>query len=71
MNSTRVRGRFASVEYIMRDVEWGWLIRSMHTTGASMFFVVIYLHMFRGFMYGSFKKPRELVGCSACCCSSR
>ncbi len=54
-------GAFASVEYIMRDVEWGWLIRYMHTTGASMFFVVIYLHMFRGFMYGSFKKPRELV----------
>ncbi|HET8899092.1 MAG TPA: cytochrome bc complex cytochrome b subunit [Rhodanobacteraceae bacterium] len=54
-------GAFASVEYIMRDVEWGWLIRYMHTTGASMFFVVIYLHMFRGLMYGSYKKPRELV----------
>ncbi len=54
-------GAFASVEYIMRDVQWGWLIRYMHTTGASMFFVVIYLHMFRGFMYGSYKKPRELV----------
>ena len=52
---------FASVEYIMRDVEWGWLIRYMHSTGASLFFVVIYLHMFRGLMYGSFKKPRELV----------
>jgi len=52
---------FASVEYIMRDVEWGWLIRYMHSTGASLFFVVIYLHMFRGFLYGSFKKPRELV----------
>jgi ubiquinol-cytochrome c reductase cytochrome b subunit len=46
---------------IMRDVEWGWLIRNMHSTGASLFFVVIYLHMFRGFLYGSFKKPRELV----------
>lgn len=52
---------FASVEYIMRDVDWGWLIRYMHTTGASMFFVVVYLHMFRGLMYGSYKKPRELV----------
>ena len=52
---------FASVEYIMRDVDWGWLIRYMHSTGASMFFVVIYLHMFRGLMYGSYRKPRELV----------
>ncbi|MCB2426928.1 cytochrome b [Methylophaga pinxianii] len=52
---------FASVEYIMRDVEWGWLIRYLHSTGASAFFVVIYLHMFRGLIYGSFKQPRELV----------
>jgi ubiquinol-cytochrome c reductase cytochrome b subunit len=52
---------FASVEYIMRDVEWGWLIRYMHSTGASMFFVVVYLHMFRGLMYGSYRKPRELL----------
>lgn len=52
---------FASVEYIMRDVDWGWLIRYMHSTGASAFFVVIYLHMFRGMMYGSYKAPRELV----------
>jgi len=52
---------FASVEYIMRDVEWGWLIRYMHSTGASMFFIVVYLHMFRGLMYGSYRKPRELV----------
>jgi ubiquinol-cytochrome c reductase cytochrome b subunit len=52
---------FDSVEYIMRDVEWGWLIRYMHSTGASMFFVVVFLHMFRGLMYGSYKKPRELV----------
>lgn len=52
---------FASVEYIMRDVEWGWLIRYMHSTGASMFFVVVYLHMFRGLMYGSYRKPRELI----------
>jgi ubiquinol-cytochrome c reductase cytochrome b subunit len=52
---------FASVEYIMRDVEWGWLIRYMHTTGASLFFIVVYLHMFRGLLYGSYQKPRELV----------
>ena len=52
---------FASVEYIMRDVSFGWLIRYMHSTGASLFFVVIYLHMFRGLMYGSYKKPRELL----------
>ena len=54
-------GAFSSVEYIMRDVEWGWLIRYMHSTGASLFFIVIYLHMFRGLMYGSYRKPRELV----------
>ncbi|HET7300524.1 MAG TPA: cytochrome bc complex cytochrome b subunit [Oleiagrimonas sp.] len=54
-------GAFDSVQYIMRDVEWGWLIRYMHTTGASLFFVVVYLHMFRGIMYGSYQKPRELV----------
>lgn len=52
---------FESVEYIMRDVEWGWLVRYMHSTGASAFFVVVYLHMFRGLMYGSYKKPRELT----------
>jgi len=52
---------FASVEYIMRDVPGGWFIRYMHSTGASMFFIVIYLHMFRGLIYGSFKGPRELV----------
>jgi len=52
---------FASVEYIMRDVPYGWLIRYIHSTGATAFFVVVYLHMFRGLMYGSFKKPRELV----------
>ena len=52
---------FASVEYIMRDVDFGWLIRYMHSTGASMFFVVVYLHMFRGMMYGSYRKPRELL----------
>ncbi len=54
-------GAFASVEYIMRDVDFGWLIRYLHSTGASAFFVVVYLHMFRGMMYGSYRKPRELV----------
>ncbi|WP_019605679.1 ubiquinol-cytochrome c reductase [Teredinibacter turnerae] len=52
---------FASVEYIMRDVPFGWIIRYMHSTGASAFFIVVYLHMFRGLMYGSYRKPRELV----------
>jgi ubiquinol-cytochrome c reductase cytochrome b subunit len=52
---------FASVEYIMRDVEFGWIIRYLHSTGASAFFVVVYLHMFRGLLYGSYQKPRELV----------
>ncbi|WP_060479580.1 MULTISPECIES: cytochrome b [Pseudomonas] len=52
---------FASVEYIMRDVEYGWILRYMHSTGASAFFIVVYLHMFRGLLYGSYQKPRELV----------
>ncbi|PLX62165.1 cytochrome b [Sedimenticola selenatireducens] len=52
---------FGSVEYIMRDVEWGWLIRYLHSTGASAFFIVIYLHMFRGLIYGSYRAPRELL----------
>jgi ubiquinol-cytochrome c reductase cytochrome b subunit len=52
---------FGSVEYIMRDVPWGWLIRYMHSTGASMFFVVVYMHMFRGIIYGSYRNPRELI----------
>src|SRR5579871_616902 len=62
---------FASVEYIMRDVEWGWLIRYMHSTGASAFFIVVYLHMFRGLIYGSYRKPRELIwvfGCAIFLC---
>jgi ubiquinol-cytochrome c reductase cytochrome b subunit len=62
---------FASVEYIMRDVPWGWLIRYMHSTGASAFFIVVYLHMFRGLLYGSYRKPRELVwifGCAIFLC---
>ena len=52
---------FASVEYIMRDVDYGWLLRYMHSTGASAFFIVVYLHMMRALMYGSYKKPRELI----------
>src|ERR671939_124489 len=62
---------FASVEYIMRDVPGGWIIRYMHSTGASSFFVVVYLHMFRGLLYGSYRKPRELVwifGCAIFLC---
>lgn len=54
-------GAFASVEYIMRDVEYGWLIRYLHSTGASAFFVVVYCHMFRALLYGSYQKPRELI----------
>jgi len=57
---------FGSVEYIMRDVPWGWLIRYMHSTGASAFFIVVYLHMFRGLIYGSYRKPRELVWVFGC-----
>jgi ubiquinol-cytochrome c reductase cytochrome b subunit len=57
---------FASVEYIMRDVPWGWLVRYMHSTGASAFFIVVYLHMFRGLLYGSHRKPRELVWIFGC-----
>lgn len=54
-------GAFASVEYIMRDVSYGWLLRYLHSTGASFFFIVTYFHIFRGFLYGSYKKPRELL----------
>ncbi len=54
-------GAFGSIEYIMRDVDLGWLIRYMHAVGASAFFLVVYLHMFRGLLYGSYKAPRELV----------
>jgi ubiquinol-cytochrome c reductase cytochrome b subunit len=59
-------GAFASVEYIMRDVDYGWIIRYMHSTGASAFFAVVYLHMFRGILYGSYQKPRELVWIFGC-----
>ena len=61
LNGAGIPVAFASVEYIMRDVAGGWIIRYMHSTGASMFFVVVYLHMFRGVIYGSYKQPRELV----------
>jgi ubiquinol-cytochrome c reductase cytochrome b subunit len=57
---------FASVEYIMRDVPGGWIIRYMHSTGASAFFIVVYLHMFRGLLYGSYRKPRELIWIFGC-----
>jgi ubiquinol-cytochrome c reductase cytochrome b subunit len=62
---------FESVEYIMREVPWGWLVRYMHSTGASAFFIVVYLHMFRGLIYGSYRKPRELIwifGCAIFLC---
>jgi len=52
---------FASVAYIMRDVNWGWLLRYLHSTGASAFFILVYLHMFRALLYGSYRKPRELL----------
>ncbi|TRZ57560.1 MAG: cytochrome bc complex cytochrome b subunit [Rhodocyclaceae bacterium] len=61
LNASGVPVAFASVEYIMRDVPWGWMIRYMHSTGASAFFLVVYLHMFRGLLYGSYRKPRELI----------
>jgi ubiquinol-cytochrome c reductase cytochrome b subunit len=59
--NTSSEGAFASVEYIMRDVDYGWILRYMHSTGASAFFIVVYLHMFRALMYGSYQKPRELI----------
>ncbi len=62
MNYTpTAEGAFASVEYIMRDVDYGWILRYMHSTGASAFFIVVYLHMFRALLYGSYQKPRELI----------
>jgi len=61
LNASGVPVAFASVEYIMRDVPWGWLIRYMHSTGASFFFLAVYLHIFRGMLYGSYRKPRELI----------
>ena len=59
-------GAFDSIEFIMREVPFGWLIRYLHTTGASAFFVVVYLHMFRSIMYGSYQKPREILWLSGC-----
>ena len=59
-------GAFASIEYIMRDLEFGWLLRYMHSTGASAFFIVVYLHIFRGMLYGSYQRPRELVWLIGC-----
>jgi ubiquinol-cytochrome c reductase cytochrome b subunit len=61
LNASGIPVAFASVEYIMRDVPGGWIIRYMHSTGASCFFIVVYLHMFRGLLYGSYRKPRELI----------
>ena len=66
LNAAGVSVAFTSVELIMRDVEWGWLIRYLHSTGASMFFVVVYLHMYRGLIYGSYRKPRELIWIFGC-----
>jgi len=66
LNAAGVPIAFASVEYIMRDVAGGWFIRYMHSTGASAFFIVVYLHMFRGLLYGSYRKPRELVWLFGC-----
>ena len=66
LNAAGIPVAFASVEFIMREVPWGWLIRYMHSTGASAFFVVVYLHMFRGLLYGSYRKPRELVWIFGC-----
>ncbi len=66
VNAAGVPVAFASVEYIMRDVPWGWLVRYLHSTGASAFFVVVYLHMYRGLIYGSYRKPRELVWVFGC-----
>ncbi|SPA06019.1 CYTOCHROME bC1 complex (ubiquinol:ferricytochrome c oxidoreductase), transmembrane subunit [Cupriavidus taiwanensis] len=66
LNAAGIPVAFASVEYIMREVPWGWLVRYMHSSGASAFFVVVYLHMFRGLLYGSYRKPRELVWIFGC-----
>jgi len=66
LNAAGIPVAFASVEFIMREVPWGWLIRYMHSTGASAFFVVVYMHMFRGLLYGSYRKPRELVWIFGC-----
>ncbi|MFN5448594.1 MAG: cytochrome b, partial [Burkholderiales bacterium] len=66
LNAAGIPVAFASVEYIMREVPFGWLIRYMHSTGASAFFVIVYLHMWRGMMYGSYRAPRELIWIFGC-----
>ncbi|WP_199032011.1 cytochrome bc complex cytochrome b subunit [Ralstonia flaminis] len=66
LNAAGIPVAYASVEFIMREVPWGWLVRYMHSTGASAFFVVVYMHMFRGMLYGSYRKPRELVWIFGC-----
>ncbi len=66
LNASGIPVAYASVEFIMREVPWGWLVRYMHSTGASAFFIVVYLHMFRGMLYGSYRKPRELVWIFGC-----
>lgn len=66
LNAAGIPVAYASVEFIMREVPWGWLVRYMHSTGASAFFIVVYLHMFRGMLYGSYRRPRELVWIFGC-----
>ncbi|MFX3555597.1 cytochrome bc complex cytochrome b subunit [Ralstonia mannitolilytica] len=66
LNAAGIPVAYASVEFIMREVPWGWLVRYMHSTGASAFFIVVYLHMCRGMLYGSYRKPRELVWIFGC-----
>ena len=66
LNAAGIPVAYASVEFIMREVPWGWLVRYMHSTGASAFFIVVYMHMFRGMLYGSYRKPRELVWIFGC-----
>ncbi len=66
LNAAGIPVAYASVEFLMREVPWGWLVRYMHSTGASAFFIVVYLHMFRGMLYGSYRKPRELVWIFGC-----
>jgi len=71
LNAAGIPVAFASVEYIMREVPFGWFIRYLHSTGASAFFVVVYLHMWRGMIYGSYRAPRELIwifGCAIFLC---
>ena len=66
LNAAGIPVAYASVEFIMREVPWGWMVRHMHSAGASAFFIFSYLHMFRGMLYGSYRKPRELVWIFGC-----